>query len=616
MTEAGDDYVDTLAEGRTQVVSMLDQMRKAIELADRSTLWQTGLLAIMVLIGTALEAISIGLIFPFINLIANPAKLDTLPWIGEVIPESLSVADDRLLVFLTCAILTIFVIKNAVLFVVYFVQTRFSIKNQAFLARRLFERYLKSPFTLHLSRNSSDMINNVFGAVNSVFADVFIGFVTLATETLMIITLGVILFFANPILAGAAIIYVGVAVALFFFVFRKRIVYWGERELTSIRDCLQSLQQGFHSIKEVKALGREDFVLRGFMKARMELAHYLFLKGMLSLSPRLWIETIMVFGTLLAVLFILLEGADRANLIASLALFGAAGIRVIPSMNRILLAINRIKTGSYALQTVHRDMRQIEIERINDQTTSQPSPKFDILRIENVSFTYPESHETVLHNIDFEIKHGDFIGLVGPSGAGKTTLADIILGLLPATEGRVLANGRNINTMPQQWKRVVGYVPQANYLLDDTLAHNIAFGVDDIDWQRIDEVVKMAQLDQHVCKLPEGIHTNVGEHGVRLSGGQRQRVGIARALYLNPDILVLDEATSSLDNDTEREINMAIERLSGRKTLIVIAHRLSTVRNADKVILLENGRIIDSGPFENLSMHNATFRRMVELSQL
>jgi len=601
-----------------RITSLVVLLRMVIDLVDRSTIWQSAVLAVLVLLGAALEVLSIGMIFPFITIIAEPSQIEKWPFITEIVGDFKIDADNQLLIFITGALFVIFVIKNFVLFIVAYVQINFSVTNMALLARKLLKRYLDAPYSLHLRRNSADLINNVFGSVNAVFSNVFIGFVTVVSETLMIAGLAGVIVYTNPELAGIAMIYVGLTVYLFFAFFRRRIAYWGERELKTIRQCLQSLQQSFHSIKEVKALGREDFLLNSFVRPREELAKVLMLKGLLAQSPRLWIETIMVAGTLGAVIFILASGADRAGVIGNLALFAAAGIRVIPSMNRVLLALNRIKSAAYALEVVHRDMYGIENEA-RDQTIEKSRGPFNSqIKIENISFRYPETDNWVIKEFSLTINRGDFIGLVGPSGAGKSTLADIIMGLLPPTSGDVTADGINIHKDAQSWRRMIGYVPQSNYLLDDTLARNIAFGIadEDIDWDRINNVIEMAQLRDLVRDLPDGLNANVGEHGIRLSGGQRQRIGIARALYPNPDILVFDEATSALDNETEREISGAIEQLSGTKTLIVIAHRLSTVRKCSKLVLLEDGTLTDSGTFEDLEGRNVDFQRIVNLSKL
>jgi ATP-binding cassette subfamily C protein len=602
----------------TRKTSLVVLLRMALDLVDKSTIFQFAILAFLTLLGAALEILSIGMIFPFITIVADPSQIEKWPVLLDIINRFNFTADNQLLIFITGVLFIIFVIKNIILFGVAYVQINFSVTNMALLAQKLLKRYLGAPYSLHLRRNSADLINNVFGSVNAVFANVFIGFVTLFSEILMVAGLAGIILYTNPELAGIALVYVGLAVYLFFAFFRRRIAYWGERELKTIRKCLQSLQQSFHSIKEVKALGREDFLLDSFVRPRQELAKVLMLKGLLAQSPRLWIETIMVAGTLGAVIFILMSGAERAGVIGSLALFAAAGIRVIPSMNKVLLALNRIKSAAFALEVVYRDMHEVEAEP-TDQMRREANGKFtERLEIKNISFRYPGTDNWVIQDFSLDINRGDFIGLVGPSGAGKTTLADIIMGLLPPTNGQIIADGIDIHEKTHAWRRSIGYVPQSNYLLDDTLARNIAFGIadKDIDWGRIDQVTEMAQLRDLVKNLPNGLNENVGEHGIRLSGGQRQRIGIARALYPDPDILVFDEATSALDNHTEHEISGAIERLTGTKTLIVIAHRLSTVRKCSKLVLLKDGKFSDSGTFEELENRNPDFQQIVKLSKL
>jgi ATP-binding cassette subfamily C protein len=331
------------------------------------------------------------------------------------------------------------------------------------------------------------------------------------------------------------------------------------------------------------------------------------------------VESVIVTGVLLAVVVILAKGGSSGEIVGVLTLFAAAAFRLIPSTNRIIIALTGIKKGAHAVGLVYDDMRLFGDHP--DEAMGDNGKTFtfnDAITVKGLTFHYPEGDGAALKNIDLVLKKGESLGLVGPSGSGKTTFADIVLGLLRPTSGVVTVDGVDISNAMRAWRRQIGYVPQSIYIIDDTLSRNIAFGLDDaeIDKNKLRKAIRLAQLEELVSDIPDGLETRLGERGVRLSGGQRQRVGIARALYRDPEVLILDEATSSLDGETEHEINSAIERLTGEKTLIIIAHRLSTVRKCQRLAFLRDGRLVDIGSFEELNARNADFSHMVELAQL
>jgi ABC-type multidrug transport system fused ATPase/permease subunit len=328
----------------------------------------------------------------------------------------------------------------------------------------------------------------------------------------------------------------------------------------------------------------------------------------------------MVAGVMTVVILIIGAGGGATKIIAAMTLFVAAVFRLIPSMNRILMAMNTIRVSQEAVDEIHRDLSFADGRTAAREEAAGPNriPFEHSIRIDDLSFRYPGSSGVAVEHINLEIRKGESVGLAGASGAGKTTLVDLILGLLAPETGRMTVDGEDIVPRMRTWRRQVGYVPQSIYLTDDTIRRNIAFGVADenIDQARVADAVGLARLDEMVASLPDGLDTVIGEHGIRLSGGQRQRIGIARALYRDPELLVLDEATSSLDTETEHEISNAIDALSGHKTLIIVAHRLSTIRRCDRVIFMEKGRLVDSGSFDQLTEANGSFRRLVELSAL
>ena len=573
----------------------------------------------LVLLTAALEAFSIGLIFAFVQVFVDPSKIQELPWLADLIGPALAEDESGFLIFLTFSLLGVFILKNLTLLGFYYVKARFVAVNEALMAERLLKSYLDGAFPLHLSRNSSEFIRNITGSVTAVFSTVVMGFIDLTAELVLIAALGSVLLLAEPALTLGAAVILGAAILIFFSFSKHRFMAWGMQEQEVQGTILKSLQQGLHSIKEVKILGRQGFVLKSFRKPRRELVNVDIKIGTMSQAPRLWGETVVVTVVLLAVAYALLKGDASADILSTLTIFAAAAFRMIPSMNRILSSMNAIKNGAHAVELVYHDIKTFEDNP--DEGSIEEGRKLpfnDALSVEGLSFRYGENTDLVLEDINLVLPKGESLGLVGPSGSGKTTFVDIVLGLLSPTAGRVAVDDVDVFSALRDWRGQIGYVPQSIYLIDDTLRRNVAYGLsdDEIDESKLENAIRLAQLDELARTLPDGLDTRLGEQGSRLSGGQRQRVGIARALYRDPEVLILDEATSSLDAETEHEINNAIERLSGRKTLIIIAHRLSTVRKCQTLAFLKDGRLAGIGSFEDLNDQNETFRRLVELSQL
>ena len=509
--------------------------------------------------------------------------------------------------------------KNLLLLLIYFVQARFIAINEALLARRVLSRYLYGAYTTHLQRNSANMIRNAFTTTGSVFNTAFMGFVTLATEMCLTFTLMIVLLRAEPLLTMIATGALALGSGLFHIAFKGNFVTWGQREIVANGAILKSLQQGLHSIKEVKILGIEEYILQTFVTPRSDLARIRTYATTLSQAPRLWIESIMLVVVMGAIIAVVLTDGNSAAIMASLTLLAAAAFRVIPSMIRVLSALNGIKNAEEAVNTIYDDIQTFSPQQEVGQTAGEDRKPLSFEReilLNNVTFYYPGTDGAAVKDINLSISKGHSLGLAGPSGAGKTTIVDIILGLLPPQTGQILVDGLDISGQQRQWQKLIGYVPQTIYLTDDTIRRNIAFGIEDdqIDDSRVWSALELAHLGDFVRSSPDGLATYVGDRGLRISGGQRQRIGIARALYHDPEVLILDEATSALDNETESQISEAIETLSGKKTMIIVAHRLSTIRKCDRIIFMNDGGIADSGSYQKLSSDNANFRRLVDLA--
>ena len=599
--------------------SLLNTFKKTIALIDPTTQMQAIGIGFIIIVGILLETLSVGLIFPLISLLVDPTAADTITEKLKQFSISIDATDTEILIFLSFTVIILFIIKNAFLLFIAYVQAAFAVNNMFLLSTRMYRFYLQGPYSLHLARNSSDLIKNTREAAGSAFIGSFIGFLTLFSELLLVLALLTLLISIDPATSLLATAILAVGVASFYLLFNKRIKIWGERTLKIDKALLKSLQQGLHSIKEIKVLGREEFVVNDYETPLKEYIGLIKLKQIMSQAPRFWIETLAVTTVMAIVIYTLISGLTAASVLPLLTVFAAAAMRLIPSMNRLLVSLNRINDAQHPVNVIFDDLMLLrgglnqpdKIQELNLEFTNE-------ITLRDVFFKYENSEATALQSINFSLKKGKSLGIVGASGAGKSTLVDIILGLLQPCQGEVLIDGVDIINGTKAWQQHLGYVPQSIYLIDDTIRQNIALGVkaDEIDNEKLNRAIELAHLGNFIQELPEGLETKVNEHGVRLSGGQRQRVGIARALYHNPDVILFDEATSALDGSTEREVSLAIENLSGGKTVIIIAHRLSTVRHCDHLIFLQDGRAVAEGTFDQLYEKNTDFQNMVKLSAL
>lgn len=598
--------------------TLVGHLRRSLSLLDRRSAFQFSLVALLIIISAALEAIGIGLVFPLIQVMSDPSSVK----IPSGWQNTVSFAGDdprQVLLAGALAFLAVIVFKNIVLVAVIYLQFRVVFENEWRLSERLFATYLRGPYLNVMERNSAELIRNAGEAVSETFKGVILGLITLATEACVVLAIVAILFVADLMAGIAASATLCLGGFLYHYAFRRRFAEWGEQSLGLQKDVLKSLQQGLQSLKIARVLGRESFFLDMYSQAKKSVFHLAVIHNTAHQTPRIWIETMVVIAFVVVVAILLGRGYSGTDVVPLLGLFAAAAFRLTPSINRLLVALNGINRGASSLNVVYGDFQIADATARKPDDSSIISPHHsEAICLKNVSFRYPSATKDTLRNINFSISRGKTVGLVGPSGAGKTTFVDVILGLLAPSEGQAFVFGADINIAPPSWRRHIGYVPQSVYILDDTLKRNIAFGVpnSEIDEAMVERAVQMSRLSDLVESLPLGLETGLGEHGFRFSGGQIQRVGIARALYHNPEIVVFDEATSALDPETEREITLTLESLRGALTLIVIAHRLSTVRNCDRIAFMCDGQIVDNAPFEDILRRNAAFARMVELAQL
>jgi len=583
----------------------------------RMKLQAFGLLAIMLIIGV-LEGLGIGLILPLFDLIGDPRNVATNRWLAPV-HEMLGRPDHGdFIIMVFAGFFLLFLIKNILIYVSLFLQTRWVWRSGAMTMTKLVANYVRMPFSQYLTRNTGEFLRNVTTSVNQIFQGMVIPILNIIAETIIALSIIGVLVTAKPREAIIVAAVLAIPTLIFLHLSKPYLIKWGEVAHALHFRNLAALNHAFGAIKEIKVLGREENVIQAYQEIPFATAAVNEKTIMVNGLPRLLLETLTIGSLLIVAATILSQGRAASSILPTLGLFAAAAFRLMPSANRIVSLLNTINFSLAAVKDVQDDLHLAPARGSSHSLKASRSQDPDGFLLERIGFNYDGTELKALDDINLQITKGEAIALVGPSGAGKTTLANIILGLLTPTDGRIGLSGGNNGAEVKTFPYRISLVPQETFLIDHTLRSNIAFAVPDaeIDNDRVSKAVSMAHLDALIQTLPDGLDTVVGERGVRLSGGQKQRVAIARALYDDPDILVFDEATSALDAESEAAITEAINALSGDKTLIIIAHRLSTVRNCDRLYWMENGRIADSGTFAELTVRNAGFARMVRLLDL
>ena len=584
---------------------------------DRQAKQRLAVLAALILVQTALEITTIGLILPFIALVSNPGLIES-HHIVRTIRQLLQLASPAsFLAAFGMAVFGLIVIKNAYGIWLTRAQARFCSRQTAALSTGLLARYLAAPYEYHLRRSSADMISTADRFVDHVFTHVVMPAMILVTELAAVVGIVCLMIAVEPKLSLILGTIVGGCALALARLMKARLAALSAANVRLHSSRMRMLQQALASIKDVKIMGREQFFQAQYSRLRHEHSDVETESQTLGQLPRPVLEAIVSGGIVLVVMAVLLQGRATADIVSALGLFAMGAFRIMPGVNRIVYAYTTIQNNASIVDRVAKDVFDVSIPCDAHLPSLAPLSLSNTIELRNVSFTYAGASGSALRAVSLLIRRGEAIALVGPSGAGKSTLADVLMGLLSPQEGQVLVDGRDVTRHQQPWRRIVGYVPQSITMIDDTLRNNVAFGMEPsrIDDAQIWNVLHLARIDAFVRALPDGLDTMLGERGVRLSGGQRQRVGVARALYRDPEVLVLDEATSALDNEIERQMTEAIETLHGKMTVIVIAHRLTTVERCNRLILLRDGAIVDDGTFGELVARSQSFREMARLER-
>ena len=587
----------------------MDVLKKLNYIFSRRQKWQTLELLALIILGTAFELLGVSAVQPLINAIMDRDSLAERGGIYTFIYETFHLQNaTQLILVLMGLLIAVYVIKNLYLIFMYRQQYRYIYSNMRTLSTRMMRSYLSRPYSYFIEKSSAELLRNI-NQDTADFFGVIQAAVQLTTEGLVVCALILYLFIKDKTITIAVGLLLGLLILAFQRIYKKRLLVRGERNRQYEAEVNKWIQQALGGIKEVKVMNREDFFFREYDRAYAGRVHSEYSYHTMIAIPKPIIEAC-AMGAMLGAAFIkIATGVNLAYFIPTLSLFVVAAYRLLPSFNRITEYMGTIAYQMPAVTAIYEHLREIdanERERAaepaaGETTAADPSAaetgKLSIgggIRVQDLSFRYPNAEKLVLEQLDLEIPVNTSVALIGQSGAGKTTLADLILGVLQPTGGAILAGERNIAAELDRWHRTIGYVPQNIYLLDDTIEANIAFGIpeDQVDSARVRQAIDRAQLRETIDALPEGMQTVVGERGIRFSGGQRQRIGIARALYAEPEVLVLDEATSALDNETEAAVMESIDALHGKMTLIIIAHRLSTIQNCDVVYEIADGKAV------------------------
>lgn len=595
---------------------MIGALKKTATLLQPDRLGKWLALASLAILVSGFELVGASLVFALLSLAAEPEAALNLPLVGDVRRFLPSGDDGTSMVWLAALTAVFFILRAALLLTQSYWQSRIAVNAGARMSTRLLQGYLGMPYAFHLQRNSADLIRNVFQAVEVVVQRVLFPAAQLAAETLVVVALVTFLLLVEPASTSILGLVMAAVVAALLKIVNPWLKSLGQRMQDAYAASLKSMQQSLQGIRDLHLLGRREHFIDEFYAHRNEYARASYLGVAAGQFPRITIETTLVLFILAFLGFAVLAADETTEALASLGILAYVGLRVQPSLQKIVQAANSLRYADAALGDLDRERhylrsawstldgsKTVEDSRLNFQ---------DRLRLRDVSYTYEGSAQAAVSDIDIDIIRGESVGICGPTGGGKSTLIDLLLGLLEPDAGSITVDGRNIHADLSAWHRELGVVSQNVFLLDDTLRRNIAFGLPDrdIDDCALRSAVSLARLDDLVQALPEGLDSLVGERGVRLSGGQRQRVAIARALYRDPSVVVLDEGTSALDGVTEMEFIRGIETLRGSRTLVMVAHRLETIRRCDTVLLVAGGRIVDRGTYDELSSTNEMFRAM------
>lgn len=569
---------------------LLDKKQK------RTMIW----IILMMLVGGVLESLGVTMLVPIITVVIDPVKVEENEYLSAVYHGLNLQNTTQFAVVMLLAFVGVIVIKNVYLFWQQKAQLKFVYTNQFATSRRMMINFMQRPYEYYLNADTSVIQRNITSDVNNMYG-LILSCLQLCSECIVFVCLVAVLLAID----AQMIISVAILMVVLLFVIKKVLkpimVKAGQDNQDYYSGLYKWIEQSVMGIKEIKIANKENYFINEYAKCGAGYVSSVQKYNIFNATPRLLIETVCIAGMIGYFIVIILQGAEVTELLPQLSALAMAAMRLLPSVNRI----NNYQTSISYFEPFFMGVSDNLQEEIHDEQVSYDAEsylqkkeveKLEIkkeIKLEDITYKYPNTDTLIFNHADMEIPIGNAVGIVGTSGAGKTTIVDILLGLLEIESGRILADGVEVRDHYESWLKNIGYIPQTIFMIDSSIRKNVAFGYPDeeIDDDKVWRALKEAQLDEFVKGLPDGLDTSIGERGIRISGGQRQRIGIARALFEDPEVLVLDEATSALDNETEAAIMESINRLHGRKTLIIIAHRLQTIEKCDMVYRVENGTV-------------------------
>jgi ABC-type multidrug transport system fused ATPase/permease subunit len=593
---------------------MLNNLKKFLELLSSAEKKKLIILMFMILIMALIDMLGVASIMPFMAVLVNPELIETNKILAEMYVYSRSA--DKESFFFLLGLIVFFILVFSLFFkgVTAYFQIRFAMMCEYTIGKKFIEGYIYQPYVWFLNRNSAELGKNILSEVQTVILNVVMPFITIFSQGAVVIAIFLLLLFIDTLLSLSVCFFLGVFYFGIYKTMSRKLSAIGQSRLDANEGRFKAVIETFAASKEIKIGNHEDFCIKRFSNPAKIYAKQQIKAEIISTLPRFVFESIAFGGLMLVILYLMNNKGNFSNSIPIVTLYAFAGYRLMPALQFIYRAVSQIRFAEPSLNFLHNDL--IKLKKLNLSHKNFNIVKFEKdIQLKNVVFKYPNSENLVLEKLSLKILAKNVVALVGKTGSGKTTIVDLIMSIIDPLSGTLEVDGKIINgNNCKSWQKIIGYVPQQIYLANDTIEANIAFGVDvdKIDFSEIKRSAKIANLHEFVTnQLPEGYKTFIGERGVRLSGGQRQRIGIARALYNNPKILIMDEATSALDSLTEKKIMQTINELRNDITIIIIAHRLSTVRECDQIYLVDNGKIIAQGNFLELVKKNDMFSSMV-----
>lgn len=580
------------------------------------------ILLILMILGALIDVFGIGAIPVFVAIMAVPDEIMKYDLLARIFEYYNLTPGSELVTIGALILLVIYILKNIFLVSLYNFQFRIVEHHRVNIGTRLFRAYMRAPYLFITDHNSAELLRNVNTETQLLIQGVIIPLLNVTMGILMSVFTFSLLLIATPTIAIVGVLILGLGSAMFLLLVRKKLQTYGAIAKEERKQVVKAINQGLGVIAEARIYGRENYFENILSKSLHTFAKVTRKQQVINRASPHILETIAVTGLLTVIVGLIFIGNDLNSLLPILALFGAATIRLKSTIANIVSGVGQIQYYLPCIKSIVNDLKYLEPQVSQEIGNAHqiPAPELSFkhtIELKNISFTYNlDGIGKTLDNISIEIQKGMSVGFVGATGSGKSTLINIILTLIEAQEGQVLIDGKDIAKNKRAWLNNIGYIPQEIYLVDDTILRNIAFGWADseIDMKRVWRAIKAAQLDSFISSLPNKDQTIVGERGIKLSGGQKQRIGIARALYNEPEVIIMDEATSALDNKTENQVMNSLNELQQGRTFIIIAHRLSTVQQCDVLYFLEDGRIKARGSFNELLEKFETFKTLVELS--